>query len=116
MTKALRRAYLYLANDDYGRIEAALNIYIAGFVFGRNLRPNNVSHLEWDLYVFNLISRGEDNVWLTYHVEKGAQYFPNRAFLITDQFTWNFFSETSSNMILMDQPNWPNILRNKLEI
>lgn len=116
MQSKLLRAYLYLGNDDYGRIEASLNMYVAGFVCGRGLRPNNISHLEWDLYVFNLAERGEDNVWLAYHVEKAAQYFPSRAFLITDQFTLDFFGTLSPNMTLMDQPNWPNIIRNHLEM
>ena len=116
MIKSLKRAYLYLGNDDYGRVEASLNTYVAAFVCGRKMRPNEVSYLSWDLYVFNLITRGEDNVWLAYHVEKAAQYFPSRSFLITDRFTWEFFDVKSPNMILMDQPNWSNILRNQLEI
>lgn len=116
MIKNLKRAYLYLGNDDYGRVEAALNTYVASFVCCRGLRPNNISHLEWDLYVFNLVDRGEDNTWLAYHVEKAAQCFPNRVFLITDQFTMDFFSKVPINLTLMDQPNWPNIIRNRLEI
>jgi len=116
MTKNLKRAYLYLGNDDYGRVEAALNTYVAGFVCGRGLKPNNISHLEWDLYVFNLIERGDDNVWLAYHVEKASQFFPSRIFLIIDHFTLDFFDPPSTNMLLMDQPNWPTILRNRLEI
>jgi len=112
----LLRAYLYLANDDYGRVEALLNMYVAGFVCGRGLHPNSISHLEWDLYVFNLIEKGEDNVWIAYHVEKAAQYFPSRSFLIINKFTLNFFDTPFPNMILMDQPNWINIIRNHLEM
>lgn len=107
---------MYLGNNDYGRIEALLNMYVSRFIFSRGLRPNNVSHLEWDLYGFNLVDRGEDNVWDAYHVQKVAQYFPSRVFLITDEFTWKFFDEHRPNIVLMDQPNWPNIIINYLEL
>ena len=116
MTKKLRKAYLYLDNRDYGRIEAELNTYVACFKFGRHLTINEISYLQWDIYGLSLSSRDSDSIWeASYHTHKAAQYFPNRLFLIVDKFTWDFFEAPTPNMVLMDQPNWPNIIRNHLE-
>ena len=116
MRSKLRKAYLYLDNEDYAGIERELNTYVACFTFGRNLRVNQISYLQWDLYGLQLNDAGSDNVWeASYHVFKCAEYFPARTFLIIDKFTWNFFETHPPNMVLMDQPNWPNIIRNRLE-
>lgn len=116
MTKKLRRMYLSLANNDYGRVERDLNLFVAPFVFGRGLKPNEVSYLDWDVYGLQLTEKTEDTIWDSYHTMKAAEYFPNRAFLIVDQFTWGFWDTHRPNMILMDQPNWFNVLSNALEM
>lgn len=116
MKKKLRRAYLYLGNRDYGRIEAELNMYVACFLFGRDFKPNQIQNLEWDMYVMSLSERTESSIWDTYHVLKCAQCFSSRLFIMVDQFTWGFFDTPLHNMILMDQPNWPNIVNNHLEV
>jgi hypothetical protein len=108
--------YLYLANNDYGRVERDLNLFVAPFVFGRDLRANEISYLNWDAYGLQLGEKNEDTIWTSYHTLKCAEYFPTRAFLIVDRFTWSFWEKPAPNMILMDQPNWPNILSNALEI
>ena len=111
----MKRAYLFLADNDYGRIEAELNMFVGPFVFGRDLRANHISYLQWDLHGLKLVDKAEDSVWDAYHFMKSAQYFPSRAFLVVDRFTWEMFDTFSSNMILMDQPNWPNLVLNQLE-
>jgi len=116
MTKKLRRMYLFLADNDYGRVERDLNLYVAPFVFGRGLRANEISYLTWDIYGLKLSEKTEDTIWDSYHTLKCAEYFPNRLFLIVDNFTWSFWDAHAPNMILMDQPNWPNILTNSLEM
>lgn len=115
MRKKLRRAYLYLADGDYGRIEDELNLYVSPFLFGRELSVTKVSYLEWDVYGLKLIDKTEDSIWNMYRVFKCAEFFPNRFFLIIDRFTWNLFDEHRPNMVLMDQPNWANILVTHLE-
>ena len=117
MRKKLRRAYLYLDNRDYGRIEAELNTYVACFKFCRGLTINQISYLEWDIYGLQLNDRSVDSIWeASYHTLKCAQYFPGRLFLIIDRFTWGFFESPTPNMVLMDQPNWPNMILNHMEI
>jgi hypothetical protein len=114
--KKLRRAYLYLANRDYGRVESELNTFVSPFIFGRHLKPNKVSFLEWDLIGIQLTDkRDEDNVWDVYHFHKCASYFPSRTFLVIDRITWNLFESRTPNMILMDQPNWVSLINNSLE-
>ena len=115
MRKKLRRTYLYLGNNDYGRVEAELNMYVTCFLFGLDLRANQISYLEWDIYVLLLTEKNERNIWDSYHMLKCADYFPNRLFLVIDKFTWSFFESHRPNMVLMDQPNWPNIVNNHLE-
>lgn len=110
MKKKLRRMYLFLASGDYGEIEREITTYVSPFNFGRDLKANQVSYLEWDVYGFQLSRKGEESTWDAYHTYKCAQYFPNRLILIIDKFTLGFFDDVPSNMLLMDQPNWPNLM------
>ena len=115
MTK-LRRAYLYLANKKYGQVEADLNTFVSPFVFGRNLKPNKVSFLSWDLIGLQLTGRQtDDNIWDVYHFHKCASYFPSRTFLVIDKTTWGMFESYTPNMILMDTPNWACLTIRNLE-
>jgi hypothetical protein len=107
--------YLFLANNDYGRIERDLNLFVAPFIFGRDLRANQISYLTWDVYGLQLSEKTEESIWDSYHMLKCAEYFPSRAFLVIDKFTWSFWDSPAPNMILMDQPDWANILANALE-
>lgn len=116
MKKKLPRMYLYLGNNDYGRIERELTTYVSGFLFGRNLQPDKISYLDWDIYGLQLCKKTEETIWISYHALKCAQYFPNRMVLIIDEFTMSFFDSPAGNMVLMDQPNWVHIVNNYLEM
>jgi len=115
MRKKLTKIFLYLDNQDYGRVENELSLYLP-CKFCRHLTINEISYLTWDIYGLSLSSRDADSIWeASYHTLKAAEYFPNRLFLIIDRFTWDFFEVPTPNMVLMDQPNWPNIIINHLE-
>jgi hypothetical protein len=115
MTKNLRRMYLWLGDKDYGQVEADFQMYVGFFLFGRHLKPSEVSYRDWDVYGIKFTEESEDNIWDTYHLKKCAEYYPSRLIVIMDRFTWGFFDERPDNMILMDQPNWANIVKRHLE-
>ena len=114
--RPLYRAYSYLADGNYAAVEADLWMFVGCFVFGRNLRPNAVSVLEWDLYILQLMDRREDSIWIAYHTVKCAKYHPDRTILVVDKFTLDCLEERTPNMVLMDQPNWHNMLIHTMEI
>lgn len=115
MKKPVKRAYIRLPNNNYAKVESELNTYVATIIFGRGLTINEVSYLDWDLYVFSLPDSSEENIWDVYSISKAADLYSDKVFLIVDQKTWSLFLDPTKNMVLMDRPDWVGQVLRRLE-
>jgi len=110
MMQRMLRSYLLLESVDYIDAERDLQLYIGPLLINRNLRPSQISFLEWDLYVVDTI-----DPWQVTQLTILAQKLPERAILIWTQRMWEVLPHRTENMLFCDDPIWVTRVLNCFE-